>query len=494
MTDQEELELLQLEKDKAMSVGQQSQPEPMFSSPEEANVAMQKAQLEQQQAESNVSPMGFIKQHPFLSLLQGGPEFLTGQSLQDRVYQSAPKKEFTQEQAAAYKSKWGMLPGNMEQLSNADQFKVAGGALVDQLTSPSNLLLNPTSKGLVKGGTAVIKGVKNTGKNIVNVGSRIKNSFTGPSSSDLKARLDQATVAISNEKINLESLFNQKAKDITFKGKQVIPQISKGMSDAYEQGLNDIFTKLEDPLQISGVLKNNAAPITKQEVISNLETLVGKASNDPLIIKSSAFNKTVEMLDDIKNSNTDNIDIRNLIGKVREIKATIKASTTNGTAPISGQDYFATQFDRSIGGLLKDRVNGFKELQASYAPMANTRKVAYKIFKPLSDEDNALTFLNRIKNDNMKISDEKLLKFLQDGGVVGNKKIPGMGEFYPDIKNIGTRLKEINSQVELKQMAADISKKAADEKFRNNVLLWTAGSLGVGKGTLEGIKNFVIKD
>lgn len=376
------------------------------------------------------------------------------------------------------------LIGDVANLGGAGKTLGAIGSKIGDIsnaTGLTNLILTGANKT-----TGVVK--------------RIIDSFKGASAADLEAKLAQRKADIATEKLNLEGLFKQKYKDITIKGKQVVPQISKKMSDAYEQGLNDIFTKLDDPLQAGGVLKKNAPPITNNEIVSKLDELVTKASNDPLIIKSDAYKKTVKMLDEFKNGSisesgllnafgktmvtpkNEAVDIRDLIGKVRDVKATIASSTANGTAPVTGQDYFATQFNKTIGGLLKDRVNGFSELQASYAPMANTRKVAYKIFKPLSDEDSTLAFLNRVKNDTLRSSDEKLLKFLQDGGVVAGKKIPGMGEFAPELKNIGSTLKKLNSGLEEKQLAADIFKKASDEKFRNRVFIWTLGGIGLNQG------------
>lgn len=355
--------------------------------------------------------------------------------------------------------------------------------------------------GDVSNATGLTKLLSNGVNKTTGAVKRVIDSFKGASAADLEAKLAQRKTDIANEKLNLEGLFKQKYKDITFKGKQVVPEISKGMSNAYEQGLDDIFSKLDDPLQASSILKKNAPPITNTELVNKLDDLVTKSANDPLIIKSDAYKMTVRMLDDFKNGSTSEsglldssgniiktsrneaVDIRDLIAKVRDIKSTIKASSLEGSTPISGQDYFATQFNKTIGGLLKDRVEGFKELQASYAPMAQTRKVAYKIFKPFSDEDSTLAFLQRIKNDTMKSSDEKLLKFLQEGGVVGDKKIPGMGQFAPELKNIGATLKKLNSGIEEKQLAADIFKKASDEKFRNRVFLWTLGTIGLGTGT-----------
>lgn len=227
--------------------GQQSRPKPMFSSVEEANAAMQQANQAQQEAQFNASPMGFIKQHPFLAPLQGGPEFLTGQSLQNRLYQSAPKKEFTPEQAAAYKSKWGMLPGNMERLSTPDQFKVAGGALIDQATSPSNLLLNPVSKGLVKGGTAVSKLVKGSIKSVddrildtyskaINPSiSRVKNATT---LNEFKTKTPQAMKAIANNADNIQ--FTDEATGVV---ENRLPKSRIEAFEALKQTKQSIFDK-----------------------------------------------------------------------------------------------------------------------------------------------------------------------------------------------------------------------------------------------------------
>ena len=389
-------------------------------------------------------------------------------------------KVFTGQRPAQY--------GDVFQGVGAGSFSPAAGLYTDLALSPGG------AKGMMELG----KGIGGVGTNVIKSGGRIVNSFRGKSAADLMADLAQRKVDIQTEVEQLGSIFKQKYSDIVSSAKKEIPTISKKMSDAYGQGLEDIFSKLDQPLEGSAILKKNAPAITNQEIVDRFQGLVDRAASDPLIVKSPAYQKTVAMLDYFKNglkseagfvdesgnllkSNAPNaVDIKDLIAKTRDVRNTIKASTQSGSAPVGAQDYFATQFDKTIGGLLKDRVEGFSELQASYAKMANTRKVAYKLFKPLADEDSATSFLNRIKNDNMKNSDYQLLKFLQSGGKVAGKDISGMGDFSTELSNLGKKVKDLNSGKEIKQLGARIAQRAADEKFRNKFLLWVAGTAGVG--------------
>lgn len=455
--------------------GQQSKPKPMFSSVEEANAAMKNAKSEQAFAEFNASGI-----NPYVNAMGKTAEdiapFVLGGSVSGGLSRLAGSSILKQAGAGA-----------------------AGGAVTGAMSPADNLQQRALNTiGSAATGAALGGGLQAaTGglKNLISAGKRIKGSFTGPSSSDLKAGLDQKILELSKEKENLDSLFKLKSSEFAIRGKQAVPEISKKMSTAYGDALEEIFNKLDDPLQVGSVLKKNAPPITNQDLVLKLEDLVSKTSNNPLIIKSEAYNKAVKMLDFYKNgaksqaglvdeagrvlsSNApEAVDISKLIAQTRDIRSTISKSNS----PLSADDYFATQFDRVVSGLLKDRVEGFSELQKSFAPMANTRKVAYKVFKPLSDEDSTTALLNRIKNNNLRTSDEKLIKFIESGGEIGGKKIPGVGDMTSEFKSIGSRLKQINSRSEIKELSVKLSKKAADEKFRNAVLTWAAtGASAVG--------------
>lgn len=179
----------------------------------------------------------------------------------------------------------------------------------------------------------------------------------------------------------------------------------------------------------------------------------------------------------LSNTAPDYADIKTLISQVRDVRGTLGAAKD---APVKAKDYFATQFDGAISKLLKSRVNGFEELQSSFAPMANTRKVAYEVFKPLSDKSSINSFVGRIQKGNLTSADSKLIKFLEDGGEISGTKIRGIGKFASKTKKLGDKLADLKSGREIDELKVQLSKKASDEKFRNRLFAWAGVAAGLG--------------
>lgn len=461
-------------------ISKQDKPKPMFSSIEEANAGLRNAKIDQRIAEMNtVGPMPYIS--AFDKAVKGTAPFVFGGGVGTNLAKMAGGSILRQAAAGAGSG-------------------IASGLATDY-NNPKDILGNVVGQsitGAVAGG-----GLTAAGKLIgsgFNAGKRIVDSFKGPSSADLKDQLVQAKELMLKQKETLTDLFNNKSKDVISIGKKVVPEISKNMTTAYGDVIESIFKKIDDPVQLNSVLKKNASPINNKELVSGLENLVNSAAKDPLIVKSPAYSQVVKMLDYYKNGleststildetgnviksiskAPESVDIKNLISQVRQVRDTI----SKADAPIAAKDYFATKFNSFVGNLLKDRIEGFKELQSTYSTMANTRKVAYKIFKPLSDESSAESFLNRIKNNTLKPSDEKLVKFIESGGKIGNKEIPGAGNIFNDIKDIGSKLKDMKSNKEIRDLAIKLSKKASDEAFRNSALTWAAAAAGAGTTTI----------
>lgn len=441
-------------------------PKPQFSTIQEAAAAMQQARQGQQAAESNVNNLD-----PLISL---------GRS--------------------AYNVSWPMSAIANKVINNGSpvpEATTSGGRLMQDASAFANPLVG---MAVGYGAKQVGKAAGAIGKSVGTAYGRVKNSFTGPASADLQALIDKRSLEIGNNKKLLEELLLKNKTSLEQVGKKEVPRISADMGKAYGKGLNEILTKLEDPLTIGSVLKKDALPVANQEVIDILRPIVDRASKDPLIIKSPAFAKVSKMLDFYENgmknsaglvdgstgrllstSAPEYADIKTLISQVRDIRSTMKL----GNAPVAAEDYFATQFDGAVSKLLKTRVKGFSKLQEEYGPMANTRKVAYKIFKPLSDESSVDAFMRRIQNNTLKSSDEKLIKFLEDGGEIAGEKIKGVGNFSSEIKDLGNQLKQLKSGQEIKGLKAKLSQKAADEKFRNRLFTWVAASAGVSGGLLK---------
>lgn len=110
-----------------------------FSTIKEAQAAQKQAAVEQKKAEFGASPLGFAIQHPFLAPLQGGPEFLTGRTMEDRAREFNNSTRMGQVKTAPFDR-------NLRYVGDAAFNSTVGAGIIDAVTSPSNLLLNPATK------------------------------------------------------------------------------------------------------------------------------------------------------------------------------------------------------------------------------------------------------------------------------------------------------------------------------------------------------------
>jgi hypothetical protein len=119
---------------------------------------------------------------------------------------------------------------------------------------------------------------------------------------------------------------------------------------------------------------------------------------------------------------------------------------------LSPDELIAAKFNYNIGEIIKERVPKFAELQKSYKPVIDNKRLAYTIFKPGNEvsSSSAQALFKRVANGKASQQDKDLLKFIQEGTKVGDKEVSGIGNFTKELNKIADDIAEAGKQFGLK--------------------------------------------
>lgn len=279
--------------------------------------------------------------------------------------------------------------------------------------------------------------------------------------------------AFDKTKENLNSLLTTKIQSKVQSIKAPIITLFKNASTAYGKTLDNIVQALDSNEAGSAIIKKNAPPVTRDEIVSSLKGLIDNADADPLIVKSSAYNKIKGLLDKYAQQSPTGlvdaagsplskdlpqaIDLKQIIGDMRDINSGFRAGVRGGSQAISPDELMIARFNHSLGDLVKERVPAFAELQSSYRPIMQNKELAYQIFKPGNEikTNMAEAFFKRTANGKATQQDKSLLSFIQSGGLVGKEKLPGLGNVTKDIEDIGNQIAELGKKFNLDKQARE---------------------------------------
>ncbi len=85
--------------------------------------------------------LGYVKEHPVKTLVQGLPETITGKSMEERAVENVNSKDFMQSKEAPYDK---FIP----QAGQAAENQIVGGQIIDQATAPINYIGGAAMKAL----------------------------------------------------------------------------------------------------------------------------------------------------------------------------------------------------------------------------------------------------------------------------------------------------------------------------------------------------------
>ncbi len=455
--------------------------------------------------------LGYVKEHPFKSILQGLPETITGKTMEQRAVESTQAPGYMQSDKAPFDR---FIP----RARDAAESDILGGQVIDAVTAPANAIVGPMLKGAGMLGSGAVKMAANSpiGKPIVNYIAESKavkqgldpllKAFTKPMGlpkEELVRKIEEGSKEAveklrADKKLLDKSVFEESDK-AAVKIQEELPKYFKRNSTVYGHELDKISDEL--------VKSNNQ--ITRGELSSILDDVRMEAQEDMLAAgkpmeeieafarKHSINPKQIGVDDsgaaimDVPDPNQP-LDFKEVVNDVKAIRNSLSSKAKMGQR-YSPEDVIAAKFGKRWGDYLETKVPEFKSLNQEYAPVIQTMKTAGKYFKPYSagvDKLQGVSFLRNIAQDKLQTSEKKLLDMLQEG----TNRFPGIGNQTNKLENIkslqGKVSKDIDDTIKeytnYKQKAKDLLGKENELKRQKQKVINVLKVTGITGAAIGG--------
>jgi hypothetical protein len=283
-----------------------------------------------------------------------------------------------------------------------------------------------------------------------------------------KKSLEQVTRAFDDTKKDFSKLISDKSGEVAKNIKQPILTFFRNGSKAYGESRDAIFAAIDDPVQVQSLIKRNATPITRTELLDKANSVLKEFSDQPDIVNSKSYKGLVDFVKKysgetdtgildasgkaIKQALPESLDFKQVIGDIKDYNKNFSAGFESGSKALSPDELIAAKFNYNIGEIIKERVPKFAELQKSYKPVIDNKRLAYTIFKPGNEvsSSSAQALFKRVANGKASQQDKDLLKFIQEGTKVGDKEVSGIGNFTKELNKIADDIAEAGKQFGLK--------------------------------------------
>ncbi len=303
----------------------------------------------------------------------------------------------------------------------------------------------------------------NTGK-VSEVLAQDKNIF--------KKSLDEVVTAFNKNKEDFKKVISDKSGEFAKNIKQPTVTFFRNASKTYGETRDAIFAALDDPIQAGSLLKKNATPVSRTEFLDEANSVLKEFADQPDIVNSKSYSGLVDLVKKygaegadtgivdasgkaIKQALPESLDFKQLIGDLKDYNKTFSTGFESGSKALSPDELVAARFNYNMGNIIKERVPKFAELQKSYKPVIDNKKLAYTIFKPGNEvsSTSAQALFKRIANGKASQQDKDLLKFIQTGTKVGDTNVPGIGNFTKELDDIATQIAKSGKQFDLSKRA-----------------------------------------
>lgn len=104
--------------------------------------------------------LGYLKEHPFKSVMQGLPETVTGKTMEQRAIENVNSPDFMQSETAPFDR-------NIPRAREAAENRIIGGQVADMASSPANYLAGPVLKAAGMAVSPITTPIGNAIKNVV---------------------------------------------------------------------------------------------------------------------------------------------------------------------------------------------------------------------------------------------------------------------------------------------------------------------------------------
>lgn len=287
-----------------------------------------------------------------------------------------------------------------------------------------------------------------------------------------KKSFDDIVTAFNKNKTDFKKIISDKSGEIAKNIKQPTVTFFRNASKTYGETRDAIFAAIEDPIQAGSLLKKNATPVSRTEFLDEANKVLSEFADQPDIVNSKSYSGLVNLVkkygaegadtgivdasgNAIRRQLPESLDFKQLIGDLKDYNKTFSTGFESGSKALSPDELVAARFNYNMGNIIKERVPKFAELQKSYKPVIDNKKLAYTIFKPGNEvsSTSAQALFKRIANGNGSQQDKDLLKFIQTGTKVGDKNVPGIGNFTKELDDIATKIAKAGKQFDLSKRA-----------------------------------------
>lgn len=290
---------------------------------------------------------------------------------------------------------------------------------------------------------------------------------------NLNQRLQQADdIFTQNKKVMVEELQNATEQG-SLNFRTSLKEFNKAGTDTYGSLIDDF----------SDDLVKQGKQMTEGELGDILQNALSKSDEQFLprgrvYQKIQTFNnkyQTKFTMDNIGNIISENADkpvkFQQVISEFKEIRNALSTSAKSGTG-YTADDVVNSILQNEYGNWIGKNVPEFAELQKSYAPLLETKKIANRLFKPYKitelETKQATGLLKRFGLGKTEAGEEKLIQSLQEGFEVMGEKIEGVGDLTTRIKEIGNQVSQIDEASKL--MKQNISQRLDKLNLSNTLV------------------------
>ena len=530
MTEQEEFEFRdRLEREQASTrTIDRTAPEYQGGALSPANI---QAQQDLKQAQQNASPLGFIQQHPFLSMLQGAPALLTGTTAEQRVMQNSPKTSFTPQQIAEYQKNWHMTPSAVDQMPPQNQFALMGARVLDMI-SPANALINPTAKMIaapIDAGIGVagnfVKGLINGPEQAYQASQIAKTTIAQKAAEDIAntqriggIKLDLAQENANTIKQGYEGLTDALKKQVSQYSDAEAKQLQSDLPKIFAKKSQEYGSKLKDIIESLPATRNS---VPAENIVQGMEdSLVNhgvmRYTPEGQLIQartnlSSTEQKILDLYSSTKEQLTNNpgskIDIQDLMKNQKFLSPKFGKAWTP-------DDRLSASVAENISNHITDTVPEIKRLRQDYAPFLEWKKQIIKDTNPFGgqfDTQKASSLLSKVgtparvnQSGALRPDEARLVSQLENviGRQVGNGRIAALNKgimqtgdnainanqaarkAVDNLKaNIANDIENIKQNQNLSMQQIDEATSKLVNKYKNQRILVGAGLGGVSLAT-----------
>lgn len=481
LTDAEEYELLTLEREQAMA----TKPKRQFNTIAEASAAMRQANANQSIAQRNVEnidPLVSLGRSAYnlswpISALANKvinkgspvPEATTsgGRLMQDM---SAIANPLVGRAVGYGAEKVGQAVGATSKFIGSTYRKATNLIKLDRSLPSANKLQSAIDKLNIN--KVDVKGLQEA-SDITTQSDISKVSEVLQSDKNIfKKSLNDITTAFNQSKKDFNNIISEKTGQVAKNVKQPVITFFRNASKAYGETRDAIFNAIDDPIQAQSLLKKNASPVTRTEFLDEANSVLKEFGDQPDIVNSKSYKGLVDLINKyspegadtglvdasgkaIKQALPESLDIKQLIGDLKDYNKVFSSSFESGSKALSPDELVAARFNYNMGNIIKERIPKFAELQKSYKPVIDNKKLAYTIFKPGNEvsSSSAQALFKRVASGKSTQQDKDLLSFIQKGTKVGDKEVSGIGDFTKELNKIADDIAKSGKRFGLKSKA-----------------------------------------